>query len=59
MQQRDHILEELLGQSFILTDVVIQILVDLDPDLLVGHLEVGLHDICVIAELMIDIALGL
>lgn len=59
VQQGNHILEELLGEPLVFADVVIQVLVDLDSDFFVGHLEVGLHDVCVVAQLVVDVALGL
>lgn len=59
VQQGDHILEELLGEPFVLSYVVIEVLVDLQPDFFIGHFEVSFHHFCVVPQLMVDVALGL
>lgn len=59
VQQRYHILEELLGEPLVLSYVVIKVLVDLQSDFFVGHFEVGFHHFCVVAKLVVDVTLGL
>lgn len=48
-----------MGEPLVLSYVVIEVLVDLKSDLFIGHFEVGFHHFCVVAQLVVDVALGL
>ena len=58
-QQRQQVLYKLLGELCVLVEVVLEVAEDFYPDAPVRHLEVGLEDRGVLAQLMVDVALCL